>query len=142
MSEAQKFSVVRHTGRLVEARVFALWTEADAVEYAKKLELVVRTLAGQRPVLLADHRPVRVYPTSVAERLIQLFTDMNLSLERVALVVTQGNVPLTLQLQRLVDDAENSRRKLFSDPASAVTHLSVALDDAERRRATDFLSQV
>ena len=142
MAETEKFSVTRHTGRLVEARIFALWTEADAVDYATKLELVVRSLAGQQPVLLADHRPVRVYPTAVADRLIQLFTDMNLSLERVAIMVTLGNVPLTLQLQRLVDDAENSRRKLFSDPTRAVAHLTPSLTHAERLRATEFLNQI
>lgn len=142
MGLEQKFTVVRQTGRLVEARIFSLWAETDAVDYAHKLELVVRTLAPQRPILLADHRPVRVYPTTVADRLIELFTNMNLSLERVAIMVSPGNVPLTLQLQRLVDNAENSRRKLFSSPADALVHLSPSLDPAERARAEAFLGEV
>ena len=137
---AAKFTVERHTGRLLEARVFALWSEADAEEYASKFQLVARAFpVGAKPVLLADHRPVRVYPAAVAVRLVELFTTMNLSLERAALVVTQGNVPLTLQLQRLVDSAEYSARRLFSDPADALAHVSAVLDPAETARAASFL---
>lgn len=137
---AAKFTVERHAGRLLEARVFALWSEADAEEYANKFQLVARAFpAGAKPVLLADHRPVRVYPTAVAVRLVELFTTMNLSLERAALLVTRGNVPLTLQLQRLVESADYSARRLFSEPADALAHVSAVLDPAEAARAASFL---
>lgn len=138
--DTPKFTVERQVGRLLEARVFALWTEADADEYAHKIQLVARAVpAGTRPVLVADHRPVRVYPTAVAERLVQLFTTMNLSLERAALVVTRGNVPLTLQLQRLVEAAEYSARRMFAAKEDAIAHVSAVLDPRESARASAFL---
>ena len=138
----EKFTIVRHSGRLIEARVFALWTTQDADEYGQKMQLVARALPpNTRPVLLADHRPVKVYPAAVADRLVELFTNMNLSLERAALVVTRNNVPLTLQLQRLVDAAENSMRRLFPEPRTAVTHLQPILTEAELARAAAFLDE-
>lgn len=138
--ENAKFLAERRAGRLLVARVFALWTEADAVEYAQRFQLLTRAVpANTRPVLIADHRPVRVYPAAVAQRLVELFAVMNTPLERVALVVAPNNVPLTLQLQRLVDSAEYSARRLFSDPNDALAHVSAVLDPVESAAAAAFL---
>lgn len=137
----EKFTVERHVGGLLEARVFALWSNADAEDYARKLQLVARALPpGVKPLLLADHRPVRVYPESVADRLVELFTHMNLKLERAALVVLEHNAPLSLQLQRLVDRADYSKRRLFTAVDEALRHVEPVLSDAERVRAAEFLA--
>ena len=141
--DREKFTIRHATGRLVEARVFALWTPSDADAYATELQRVVQTFpTGLRPVLLADHRPVKVYPTAVIDRLYELFANMNLQLERAALLLTQGNVPLTVQLSRLVDDAANSKRRLFSQPVDALAHLAPGFDQTERTRAAAFLNEL
>ena len=68
---------------------------------------------GTVPVLCADHRPVVVYPQSVADRLVELFMDMNRRLERVAILVAPSNATLLLQLRRLVREAAYASRKVF-----------------------------
>lgn len=138
------FTVENRVGRVLEARVFSLWAPADADAYAERLSLLARTFAdgGPRPILIADHRPVKVYPAHVADRLVELFTSMNLRLERAALLVTPNNVPLTLQLNRLVEAADNTKRRLFSDMEAALTHAVRDLTAQEQSRAAAFVAEL
>jgi len=130
--------MVNRVGRLIEARVNALRTPADADAYARALrELVVKL--GEPPVLCADHRPVAIYPQAVADRLGELFVQMNTRLVRVAILVARTNATLSMQLERIVREARSPHRRVFYDAEPALDHLAPALDAHELVAARVFL---
>lgn len=138
---SHNFTVSRSVGRVLEARVFDLRTTADAEQYARAIYLAARGELGTKAVLLADHRPVRVYPAEVADHLVLLFTTMNMQLERASLLALRDNAVLSLQLQRLVREAQYDPRRVFFDPAAALEHLAPALNADENRRVAAFVAE-
>jgi hypothetical protein len=131
------------TGKLITARVFDLKTLPHADEYARSLASeVARFPLTIRPVLCADHRPVAIYSQPVADRLSDLFAQMNSRLQRVAILVAPSNATLTLQLNRIVREARFENRRVFFESAEAISFLESALDAAERRRADQFLNEL
>jgi len=137
-----RFSIESRVGRLIEARVFGLRTRDDADDYAHALGTqVLRMPRNPRPILCADHRPVVIYPQDAAERLMELFTHMNVQLERVAIIVARSNATLVLQLDRLVREAAYASRKLFYSPEEAQGHLAPVLDATELGRMRAFLDE-
>ncbi len=128
------FTIRNTVGRVIEARVFELRTEEDATRYSAALAAQVMAMPRAHPVLCADHRPVRIYPQPVTDRLIGLFVNMNTQLERVAILVARSNATLHLQLQRVVREAGYENRRVFHDADEALTHLAVTLDGPEKER--------
>jgi hypothetical protein len=133
------FQVENHVGRLVEARVFALADRAAADAYGLAVAAAA-VRVGSGAVLCADHRAVRIYPEAAAERLIDLFRPNNKRFARITLVIAPTNATLLLQLERLVRTAGSDMRRVFREPESALEHLAVALEAAERARARAFLA--
>jgi len=100
-----------------------------------------------RSVLFADHRPVKIYPPEVSERLEALFVKMNALSERVAILVARRNATLVLQperlerLVRLVRHATHETRRVVFTPEEAKAHMAPALSAAQRRRARELLHE-
>jgi len=137
------YTVENRVGKLIEARVFALRSRADADAYSNALGLQVAAIPRHiGPVLLADHRPVVIYPQPAADRLVELFLEMNTRLTRVAILAARTNATLVLQLDRLVREAAFANRRLFFAPEEAEVHLASSLDEKERARARAFLDEV
>lgn len=134
-----RYTIESRVGRLIEARVLRLGTREDADAYSAALAAEVGRHSAA-PVLCADHRPVRVYPQEPADRLVELFQDMNSRLERIAIVVAPTNATILLQLERIVREARFERRKVFRDAAGALDHLAASLDAHELARARAFLA--
>lgn len=133
------FTVEINAGGLIEARVQALKTVDQAHAYARAITQVVQQVAARRYVLCADHRPVVVYPQPVADALAELLVNMNRKLERAALLVAPSNATLTMQLDRLVRQAQNPSRRVFHGADQAKEFLGEVLDPAERKRLAAFL---
>ncbi|MFO0681274.1 MAG: hypothetical protein U0234_04445 [Sandaracinus sp.] len=136
------FTVERHVGRLIEARIDALATRADADVYSTALGKVVLAASDARPVLCADHRRVSVYSQPVSDRLAELFAQMNSRLDRVAILVAPTNATLFMQLQRIVREAGFASRRVFTDAPSARAFLGEVFDPLERARLDAFLASV
>jgi hypothetical protein len=135
------FTLERRVGRLIEARVFRLRSRAEADVYCRALGVeVAKVPLDLRPVLCADHRPVVVYPQDAADRLTELFCNMNTRLSRIAILVAPTNATLTLQLNRIVREARYENRRVFHDAAQALTHMTPSLDEREIERARAFLA--
>jgi len=132
------FTISRRTGRLVEARVTALATVARVDAYAEGFTPVVRQVVG-RPVLCADHRPVVIYSQPVADKLTDIFTALNTTWERVAILVAPTNATLSMQLGRIVRESANPSRRVFFDPVEAGRFLGEILDPSEQTRLRVFL---
>lgn len=139
MDAEPPYTIESRVGRLIEARVLRLSTREDADAYSDALAAEVRR-HGEAPVLCADHRPVRIYPQAPADRLVELFQDMNSRLERIAIVVAPTNATILLQLERIVREARFEKRKVFREAAGALEHLASSLDARELARARAFLA--
>lgn len=138
----QGYAMANRVGRLIEARVFGLRTRDDADAYSRELGIqAMRVPARIRPILCADHRPVAIYPQPAADRLIELFLQMNARLERVAILVAPTNATLAMQLNRIVREASFSGRKVFHRAEDAQAHLAPVLEPDELARVRDFLSE-
>jgi len=134
------FTVEVRTGRLLEARIRSLASRDEADGYAREIAARVAKLPPDvRPVLCADHRPVVVYTQPVADRLSELFQQMNDRLERVAILVNESNATLALQLRRIVREAGWSSRRVLTDGTEATTFLGEVLDAQERARLATFV---
>jgi hypothetical protein len=144
MSEtAPRYTAANRVGRLVEARVFSLTTREDADAYSRDLGIeIMRVASRTRPVLCADHRPVGVYPQAAADRLVELFTQMNARLERVAIIVARSNAVLAMQLTRLVREASFTGRKVVHTAEEAHAHLAPVLEPDELGRMRAFLDEL
>lgn len=138
-----RFSVDVRTGRLVEARIFALTTVEGIAEYSAALVRACDGLpAGAQGILCADHRPALPYPQPVTDALVELFTRMNTRLERVAIVTGGGQATLYMQLRRIVREAMYETRQVFQSTLDAERHLALSLTLAEQQRAREFLAEI
>ncbi|MEM9191868.1 MAG: hypothetical protein AAGF12_22035, partial [Myxococcota bacterium] len=135
-----QYVVAHHVGRLLEARVFALTTAAEASAYLDELAQEIQKIEGQ-PVLVADHRPVLVYPPEVTDVLVSAFRVNNALLERVAILVSPENALLQLQLARVVREASGPKRKVFHSAEMAMAFVRTDLTPEEIHRANAFLEE-
>lgn len=123
--------------RLVAARIHALPSAEDAHRYAVELGAVASKIATRAPVLCADHRPVNIYPPVVADELARLFLKMNEVLTRVAIIAAPSNATLLMQLGRIIREANNPKRQLFTDALKARRFLEEELTDPHDREPLD-----
>lgn len=136
------FKVEVRVGRLVEARVFSLKSPEDVVAYhAEILDAIQRASRRKQAVLVADHRPVKVYSQPVAAQLVEAFKKNNALVERAASIVSSNSATMLLQFDRLIRESNNEHRKVFRDEASALAFLRAALGEQERERAAAFIHE-
>ena len=134
------FTLEVRVGRLIEARIETLRTLERAVAYADAFPEVLARAPGNAPMILcADHRAVPIYPQAVTDKLASLFGAMNQRLARVALLVSPTNATLSMQLGRIVREANNPDRRVFLVPAEAEAFLGEVLTTSERTRLARFL---
>lgn len=140
VSDTEQRFIARGTGKLLCARVFSLKSHTDVDDYANAIGNLLAKTRGA-PVLVADHRPVYIYPQEVADTLAALFMQMNTRLVRVAILAARSNATLVLQLERLVREAAYEHRRVFHSPDDAIKHITPALDTHEIAEARTFLAQ-
>lgn len=137
-----RYAIQNPVGRLLEARVFWLKTRQDVDDYSRDIGLqLMRMPRDVRPVLCADHRPVAIYPEAAADRLVELFTQMNTRLERIAILVARTNATLHMQLNRIVREAHFNARRVVHTAEEAHAHLAPVLEPAELARMRAFLDE-
>jgi hypothetical protein len=134
------YTVENRVGRLVEARVVHIRTPDEVDAYFALSARLIAKLGGP-VVLCADHRPVRIYTSEVADRFLESLRHVNALLERVAIVVSPTNATLTMQLERLVRAAEFDARRVTTAPEAAAAYLSECLEVAEVARLRAFLRE-
>lgn len=136
------FTVERRVGCVVEARVHALRNAEDSSAYfAAITSAVAEVAAPARAVICADHRPVIIYPPTVADQLVQLFTTVNPRVQRAALLVSPANATVNMQLARIVREAVNPNRQVFRDLTHFTAFLADALNAAELARVRAFMAE-
>ena len=125
-------------GRLVEGRPWALDTVADGRAYCDEFRRLIRALP--RPaVICADYRYMTIFRPAIADELRALMTDMNSLIERSAVLVAPEHATHSMQVERVVREARDDRRRRFGDAAALRTWLAEVLDRDEQARLDAFL---
>lgn len=133
------FTVERRVGRVIDIRVESLMTAADADAFVNAVR--ARVLETPHAVICADHRAVRIYPQVVTERLTFLFTSVNPHIDRAGLVVARSNATFSIQIERMVRESLNPKRRVFYEADELVAWLSEVLSEAEIAHIRAVLSR-
>ena len=131
------FTLVCRVGRLVELRVGPF----TAREHMQQLQMGVAELVGSMKDAIGcfDLRLARVLPADIAEAGLGVMRSDNRLFHTIALL---ANSPmLSLQIARLMREANNPRRKLFEMTGELELWLQPHLNQAERQRLHEFLTQ-
>jgi hypothetical protein len=139
VAKVSKFSAECRIGRLVEARLQWVATPDDVATFLRAMRAAF-SVAGPRSVICADWRDADVFPPAVGDALIELLKNGNRYFERSALLLPAAHATFSLQVERLIREAGNPARRAFRAPGSLLSWLDDVLNDAERRRASDFLA--
>lgn len=126
-------------GRLLEARLVAPVSLEDLEEAHQRLE----HFFGAHPeklVLVADYRRATVLTPEVADRLLQIFRNFNHRIERSGALVSTSAI-FSMQIERLIANANNPARRAFHDPFELKTFIGSALNRDEHVRLTQFLAE-
>jgi hypothetical protein len=135
----QPYVAQRLTGKLIGLRLGELRTVADWLDYSNS----VRALAAERPgaiVICADYRQLQVMNREVAAALLDGLREFNTRLYRSALLLPSDAPTLQLQMERILREARNLRRRVCSDAAEVKAWLASCLDAIEQARLAEFLA--
>lgn len=135
----QPYVAQRLTGKLIGVRLGELRTVTDWLDYSNR----VRALAAERPgaiVICADYRQLQVMQKEVAAALLEGLREFNPILYRSALLLPSDAPTLLLQMERLLREARNLRRRVCSDAAEVKAWLASCLDSTEQARLVEFLA--
>jgi hypothetical protein len=129
-----------HVGRLVEIRVYGYESAADVqamMELAsrRKTALPPGTLA----VTVADWRQCALLSPGTAEEVSRMFLGANAGTLRSALLYSDHSPTAVMQFLRLIRDAKNENRRMFSDPRQLAAWLGEVLTPSETYRLRAFL---
>jgi hypothetical protein len=133
-----KWTAERVVGRVVEGRVRDLSKQDDARAYCDAFRRLVTSTTGQA-VICADYRAIDVFPPTAADQLRQLMVDMKPLILRSAVLAAKDHAVNTLQVDRVLREAQHPNRRRFHEIGELVQWLSEVLTDAERARISTFL---
>jgi hypothetical protein len=137
--EPVTFAVECKVGRLVEARLLAPRTREQIADFSEALRKTFRAV-GAPCVICADWRQTTLLAPEVADALVGLLRMGNAHFVRSAVLLPNGNALFTLQVERVIREANNPARRAFRRPPAMREWLSETLDGAETRRLHEFLT--
>jgi len=133
------FSVDVKVGRLLEVRLVAPVSVVDIDKAREHLGLFFRTFPGKL-VACGDFSRADVFAQDVANRVLETFRQDNPKLERSGILVSASAI-FSLQLERLVAQANNPARKCFRDAFELKAYLGSLLGREEHLRMAQFLAE-
>jgi hypothetical protein len=133
------FSVDVKVGRLLEVRLVAPVTVVDIDITRERLGLFFRTFPGKL-VACGDFSRADVFLPDVATRVLETFKHDNPKIERSGILVSASAI-FSLQLERLVAQANNSARRCFREPFELKAFLGNLLTRDEHGRLAAFLGE-
>jgi hypothetical protein len=131
--------VARNTGRLLELRTTAPVGVDDIVTFAQRFGALLAATQG-RVVTCLDLRGSPVLDPQAAERILGLLRHDNPRIERSAFLLAGGQATLSLQVERLIREANNPNRRAFYVVAELQRFLALVLDAPEQARLAAFLA--
>ncbi|MEM1416294.1 MAG: hypothetical protein AAGH15_15405 [Myxococcota bacterium] len=137
-SDTRHVFLRRATESLVLLRLGPNFDEDGLVELEARLA-ELRAHATVPIVFVSDLRWLPILKPTVSDGLVSILRRDNAAVERAAIFVGSGT--LTLQMTRIVREANHPGRAVFSDGASSLDFLRRSLDESEMRIAESFLAQ-
>lgn len=127
-------------GRLVEIRVSGYASAADVHAMLRRTkERTGASMPNSLAVTAADWRNCAVLAPDAAEEVGKMLRGANAVTERAALLYSDRSPTAVMQFMRLLADAKNPNRRMFSKPEPMAAWLSEVLSDEEARRLREFL---
>jgi hypothetical protein len=134
------FTTEIRVGRLYEHRLGTLSAEEDFAALRHKGQQVIQTCA--RPVVVcADYRGVTFVKADLVAPFIEFLRGVSPKVERSAVLLAKDHAIFTLQMKRMVREAQAAQRRTFDDPLAAEAWLGGVLDEQERGRLKVFLTE-
>ena len=124
------FSVDVHDQRIVLVRVRSLDSVDEANALGRELMAAVSRARGQL-VGTADFRAARIFSPPVTDAMVGILRGENARFDRSAFLVGAG-ATFTLQIERVVREAANPRRRTFRDVTECEAYLGEVLGPAQR----------
>jgi hypothetical protein len=115
--------------------------EPPASAFGSQPEPPALASSPQRAVLVADWRGCPVLTPPVAERVLAMLRRNSPLIERNALLHLPDQSTSLLQLFRVIQEAENPHRRLFTDVGALERFLGELLDGGEQLRLRSFLTE-
>ncbi len=126
-------------GRLITFRVLPPVDDANSARAALELRSAVTTVVGP-VVVCADVSAARTFSQQTTERFIALMRSDNPKLERSALLLAAESATFTLQVERMVREANHPERRTFRDRTELRAWLAPLLKADELAALDAFLT--
>jgi hypothetical protein len=133
-------TVSQHVGRLCEVR----FQSPVTIEKVTNFTFAIRPLvaAAARPlVFCCDWRGVANLADDIADTLVWILRRDDPKIECNAILVSETNLAVQQQAQKIVTEARHARRTVFTEFAALRAHVDPLLEAPERRRLDAFLSE-
>lgn len=134
---ATMFKIDHTVGRLVEARFYPPIEASEIDHFRATVRARFGELAGRKAVMVTDATQLTILAPDVAEGFLSVMRADNPMIEQSAFLIAESAM-FTLQLERMIREANNPARRAFRDPIALVEWLSNALTWEEHRRAEEF----
>jgi hypothetical protein len=125
------------TGRLVEVRVETPLTLEEVQQFVREHRAIVSRIEGNY-VGVVDLLRAHVFPTDVAQALIQILSGMAPMVERTAFLIGESAI-FSLQIERVLRSSNSPQRRSFRDPEPLKSWLGEVLSAPEQARLAAFL---
>jgi len=129
-----KYHIESVVGRLIESRLEWLNSASDVDALERSLGAAFRH-TGPGAIICSDWRGVEILPPDVSDAVLQLLRRDNERLLRSAILLSPANAIFTLQVERLLREAENPARRAFRDLGQLLAWVAEVLRPEELDRA-------
>jgi hypothetical protein len=138
----------KNTCRIVEGRLLEIDVAAgyERVSDVDEMIAMIRAAVARVPeptrlVIAADWRHCRLFSEQVASRTMDMLTGTAARIERSAILHGSNHPTSVLQVFRLVKEAQQEHRRLFTDVQQMERWLGELLNQRERARLHTFVSK-
>lgn len=126
------YKLTTHEHRLVAMHI----DTCDTVEEAQALVKDVVVALKQAPGLVVacvDFRSAKLFPQEVSDIFVSLLKSDNPKIERSAFIIGGGGAIFTLQIKRMLLEAQNPKRKIFQEAKDAEVYLGEILTPSQKQ---------
>jgi hypothetical protein len=138
--------MAKNSCRIVEGRLMEIDVAAgyERVADVDAMTAMIKATAATMPeptqmVIAADWRMCKLFSNDVAARATEMLVGSSARIERSGILHRVDQPTSVLQVFRLVKEAQQAHRRLFTDPVAMEDWLGEVLNDAERARLHQFL---